>query len=144
MTSQAAFAGKKKKAPKPYKSEAVTIAVAHPIFHGQTGEVNGITANEFEQNCAVPTTQGLDAHVFEVPAEYQKLQAGVKAIGAPGGAAGYDLDLVFYDANCAVTFTSLAEGTDETGFMPAGTAWILMYNYLGDPNTSAHIEIAVL
>lgn len=144
LTSQSALAGKKKKGPKPYKSEEVTIAIAHPIFHGQTGEVNNVTGNEFEQTCATPVSQGLDAHVFEVPAEYQKIQAGVKAIGVPGGPAGYDLDLIFYDANCAEIGTSLAAGTDESGYMPAGSSWILMYNYLGDPATKGHIELAPL
>jgi hypothetical protein len=54
---------------------------------------------------------------------------------------GYDLDMFFYDADCAITFASQAVGTDETGYMPAGTAWILVHNYQGDPNTSLHIEI---
>ena len=143
LTSQAAFAGKKKKAPKPYKSEEVSLGVAHTFAYGTTGEVVSVTAQDFQQSCAVPTSQGVDAHVFEVPPEYQKIAAGVKAIGVAAGPVGYDLDMFFYDASCALTFASQAVGTDETGFMPAGTSWILLHNYQGDPNTMAHIEIAV-
>jgi len=135
-----AVAGKKKK-PKPWKSEEVTIAVAHPVFYGNSGEVNNVTAQEFENTCAEPASQGLDAWVFEVPAPYQKLDAAVDAIGKSSGAAGYDLDMFFYDAECAILMASQAEGTDEAGYLPKGTTWVLVHNYLGDPNTSLHIEI---
>jgi hypothetical protein len=86
----------------------------------------------------------LDAWVFEVPADYQKIQASAKAIGAGAGPVGYDLDMFFYDADCAVTFASQAAGTDENAYMPAGTSWIVLHNYQGDPNTMAHIELSVL
>lgn len=138
-----AFAAKKKK-PKPYKSETVSTGVAHPVFYGQSGEVNSLTAREFMATCATPSSQGLDAWVFEVPAAYSKMASIVKAIGEPGGAVGYDLDLYFFDDSCTVTFASNAEGTDELGYMPAGTAWIVMHNYLGDPNSQGHIEISAL
>lgn len=133
-----AVAGKKKKGPKPYKSEEVTIAIPHPIFHTATGDAVNVTIQEFKNRCALPATQGFDAHVFEVPAAYQKINASVEAIG---GGGMYDLDLLYFDDACAIVGVSQAEGTDEAGFMPAGTVWIGMYNYLGDPNVSAHIEL---
>jgi extracellular elastinolytic metalloproteinase len=141
--SQVAFAGKKKK-PKPWKSEEVSLGIAHTALYGSSGEVNLVTAMEFEQACALPASQGLDAWVFEVPAEYQKITASAKAIGVAGGAVGYDLDMFFYDADCTVTLASQATGTDESGLLPAGTSWIVLHNYQGDPNTMAHIELSVL
>jgi hypothetical protein len=134
-----ALAGKK--APKPYKSEEVTIAVAHPVFYGQSGAVNTVTAKEFENSCAAPASNGLDAYVFEVPKDYQGMPAEISAIGASAGPAGYDLDIYLYDAACKTTLAINAAGTDETGVMPKGTAWILIQNYLGDPGLSAHIEL---
>ena len=143
LPSGHAIAAKKKK-PKPYISETVSTGVPHNVAYGSTGSVNGVTAKEFTTTCATPASQGVDAWVFEVPAEYTKINSIVKAIGEPPGPLSYDLDLYFFDASCAVTFASNATSTDETGYMPAGTTWILMHNYLGDPNTMAHIEISAL
>ena len=138
--TQPALAGKK--GPKPWKSEEVTLAIAHPVVYNSTGSVNSITAKEFENTCAVPSSNGLDGYVFEVPKEYQAIQASVAAIGAGAGTpAAYDLDLYFYDSNCVVTLVSQATGTDENGVIPKGTAWIFMHNYLGEPGLSAHIEL---
>lgn len=140
--SQAAYAGKKKK-PKPFKSDEVTLAIPHPVAYSSTGSVNGITAKEFENTCATPSTNGLDAYVFEVPKQFQAYDAQIDAIGTPGGPAGYDLDIYLYDESCATTLAFNAAGTDESGIIPKGTAWILIHNYLGDPNLGAHIEISV-
>ncbi len=133
-----AVAGKKKK-PKAYKSDEVTVAIPHPIFHTATEDAVNVTIQEFKNRCALPASQGLDAHVFEVPADYQKIDAATVAKGAGGT---YDLDMLYFDESCAIVGVSQAVGTDEAGFMPAGTTWIALYNYLGDPNVAAHIELA--
>jgi hypothetical protein len=137
-----AIAGKKKPKLKPYKSEDATIAVAHPLFYGQTGSINSVTAKEFESTCAIPASNGVDAFVFEVPADYQKTTAAAKAVGAASTPAGYDLDMYFYDKDCAVKGQSNSEGTDEIGVMPAGIAWVLVDNYLGEPGVTFHVELA--
>jgi hypothetical protein len=137
-----AMAGKKKPKVKPYKSEPGTIAVAHPVFYDATGSVNSVTAKEFENTCAIPATNGVDAYVFEVPAAYQSITATVKAIGAAQTPAAYDLDVYMYDKDCAQTAKSNNTGTDESGVMPAGIAWILVDNYLGEPAVSFHVELA--
>ena len=137
-----AWAGKRKK-PKPYTSETVTLAVPHPVAYSSTGSVNGITAKEFENTCAVPSTNGLDAYVFEVPAAFKKYDAQIDAIGEPASPAPYDLDIYLFDESCKPTFAFNAEGTDESGIVPKGTAWILIHNYLGEPGLSAHIELKV-
>jgi hypothetical protein len=134
----AAWAGAK---PKPYKSPDVTIAVSHPIFYGNTGTVNDVTAKEFESSCATPASNGLDAYVFAVPKPYQKITATVEAIGSDSGPAAYDLDMYFYDKTCKTNGYANATGTDEYGVIPKGTAWILVDNYVGDPNVSVHIEL---
>jgi hypothetical protein len=137
-----AVAGKRKPKVKPYKSEEVTIAVAHPLFYDATGSINSVTAKEFESSCATPSSNGLDAYVFEVPAAYQNITASVKAIGTAKTPAAYDLDVYMYDKDCAVKGVSNGEGTDETGVMPAGISWLLVDNYLGEPAVSLHIELA--
>ena len=136
-----AFAAKKKL--KPYKSDEVTVGLAHPVFFGNTGSVNSVTAKEFENSCAIPASNGLDAYVFEVPKEYQTVQAMVKAVGSGAATpAGYDLDIYMYDKDCVVKLAANAEGTDETGVMPIGTAYVLVQNYLGEPQTAFHLELA--
>lgn len=138
-----AFAGKKKPKVKPYKSDEVTVAAAHPVLYGQTGSPKSLTATEFEQTCAIPASNGVDAYVFEVPKQYQGIQALVKAIGSPTATpAGYDLDIYMYDKDCQVKFAANAEGTDESGVMPAGISYLLVHNYLGEPNVSFHIELS--
>ena len=140
LSTQAAWAGKK---PKPYKSEEVSIAIAHPIFYSTTESVNTVTAKEFEARCAIPASNGLDAYVFEVPAAFQKVAASVEAIGSASGPLGYDLDMFIYDKSCQLTTVFNAEGTDEAGMIPKGTGYVLVQNYLGDPGTKLHIELKV-
>jgi hypothetical protein len=130
-----ALAGKKKKGPKPFTSDTFTIQAGHPAFHGQSGTLLSITAQEFLQSCAIPGSNGVDAFVLEVPADYAKVQATVDATGVanPDTPAGYDLDLYFYGPDCAETGLSNNAGTDELGIMTAGTAFILVHSYTGGP-----------
>ena len=142
-----ALAGKKKKA-KPYVSESGTIQIPHAVFYGNSGTPVNITIKELEARCAVPTTQGLDAYIFEVPAEWQKVDALISAKGENGV---YDLDMFFFDSSCAILGASQAVGTDEDGYLPKGTVWVAVHNYFAhdspapaDMNVSAHIEIKSL
>ncbi len=133
-------AKKKKKKPKPYKSQEVTIMVAHPVAWGYTGAVNSLTAKEFEATCATPRSNGVDAYIFEVPKAYRTITAMASAIGH-GATVTYDLDMYLYNKDCQPTFALNAEGTDEVGMIPPGTAWILVHNYVGDPGLKAHLEL---
>lgn len=136
---------KKKKGPKPYVSETVTIDIAHPAFHGLSGTHLTITGQEFLRSCAVPSSNGVDAYVFEVPEEYLDLESMVKAVGDSAPALGYDLDIYMYDADCNETLFFNSAGTDETGLKPKGTSWILLHPY-GLPvadSVDAHIELEV-
>lgn len=140
MAPAGAAKRKKKKAPKPYTSEEVDIVLSHPVANGQSGSVVGVTAQEFMQNCAIPSSNGLDAWVFEVPGPYRKINARTEAMGTTTGGV-YDLDLYYFDKDCELHGApSNAEGTNETGYMSKGTRYVLMHNYLGEPVT-AHLML---
>mgnify|MGYP000713443504 CR=1 FL=1 len=132
---------KGKKAPKPWTSEEGTIAVAHPVFYSTSGDLISVTMQELKNTCAMPASQGLDAFIVEVPAEYQKIAATATATGSSAGAGGYDLDVFFFDSGCNILAASQNTGTDEVAFMPAGTAWIGVGNYLADPNVGVQVEL---
>jgi hypothetical protein len=140
MIGGQASAGKKK--PKPYKSEEATIAIAHTMLFSSTGEVNSVTAKEFENSCAVPTTNGLDAYVWEVPAPYQTSEWTFKGLGQ--AQVQWSLYAFFYDKACerigAISADQAATQGDAIGVMPAGTAYVLMADFAGDPVT-VHYEL---
>ena len=143
-----ALAGKKKsKGPKPFKSEEVTIQFGHSSLYATSGEFVGITGQEFMKTCAIPASNGVDAFVWEVPAEYKNIDSIITAFGA-GGAAGYDLDIFLFDDACQVTLPSQSTSPDETTVMAAGTAYILIYNFGtsstpvgGSDAVTAHFEL---
>jgi hypothetical protein len=134
-----ALAAKKKKGPKPYVSPEITIQTGHPAAHSQSGTLLTVTAQEFIRTCALPASNGVDAAVYEVPADYQGLTASIKALGA-GAAAPYDLDLYLYDESCAEVAVYNPTNTDEVGILTPDTAFILVHNYQPGPVT-AHIEL---
>lgn len=126
---------KKKKGPKPYKSEIVTVEFGHPMFHGNSGSLVGITPQEFLNTCAIPGTNGIDAYVFEVPAEYQKIQSVIDAsgVGTTDGAVAADIDIYLFDEACAFNGVFNTAGTSESGVLAAGTKYVLLHNYTGGP-----------
>jgi hypothetical protein len=133
----------KKQGPKPYTSEDGVIAVPHTLLYASTGEMNSVTGREFEARCAIPGSNGLDAYVYEVPKEYQAIDADIAAIGdAP---VGWDLYIFFYDKDCKRnTMTVQAQGavteSDAEGLMPKGTAYVLIADFAGGPAT-IHYEL---
>lgn len=132
--SAPAAAGKKKKKVKPWKSETVTINVGHTALYSTSGGTFvGVTGQEFLQSCAIPSSNGVDSYVFEVPKAYKKLAASVTATGSTPNPEGYDLDLYFWDKGCENVGVFNAAGSDEYGAMSKGTAFILLHNYAGTP-----------
>lgn len=136
---------KKKKGPEPYTSEEGMILVPHTMLVSSTGEVNSITAQEFENTCAIPATNGLDAYVYEVPEDYQKIEADIVVKGA--AQLGWQLYAFFYTEDCERSPIAITPGgttdlieQDAEGFMPAGTAYVLVADFLGDPVT-VHYEL---
>lgn len=130
-----AAAGKKKKGPKPFKSETITVALGHPVFNGASGTVLAVTAQEFLNTCSIPTSNGLDAAVYEVPAEYQKIQSAIEATGTgtTDAAAPADIDIYLFDESCAATGAFNVAGTSESGVVAPGTAFVVLHNYTGGP-----------
>jgi len=134
-----ALAGKKK--PKPYASEKVTIEVGHPVFNSASGSVVGLTAQEFIGRCDIPSSNGFDAYVFEVPKEYQKLQAVLEVTGAAGLPYTYDLDVYTFDSSCAITSAQNSPGTDQAGFLLKGTSFVLVHNYEPGPVNDVQLTL---
>lgn len=125
----------KKKGPKPFKSEVISAAVGHPVFFSASGTVVGVTSQEFINRCALPTSNGLDAAVFEVPADYQKITSQIEAtgVGATDSAVPADVDIYLFDSSCASVGAFNSVGTSESGVLAAGTAFVLLHNYTGGP-----------
>ena len=135
--SLAGPAAAKKKGPKPYKSEEVTIQVGHSVQYNNSCNAEctavGVTPQEFIRSCAIPSSNGFDAYVWEVPAAYKNVNASLTAFGS-GGSAGYDLDVFLFDDACEITMVSQSTSVDETTIMAPGTAYILIYNF-GSPSS---------
>lgn len=134
LAAMPATAGKKKK-PKPYKSDPHVLAVSHTMLQATTQEQNNITLREFENTCSIPLTQGLDAVVYEVPAEYQKTTSTVTT--GTTATQAFDHYMVLYNKDCEHEFTYGATGsvTKATagGTMPPGIAYIGIANFAGEP-----------
>lgn len=128
-----ATAKKKKKKVKPYKSDTVSIAAAHPVFNSASGTVVSVTGQEFLQSCSIPSTNGVDAYVFAIPKPYRKLVASIEAIGVTDSPVPYDLDIYLYDKKCNQVGMSNAAGEDEFGVIGKGTAYALVHIYTGPP-----------
>lgn len=124
-----ATAKKKKKGPKPYKSEEVTIAVGHPAFNGNSGTIVGVTGQEFIQTCAIPGSNGFDAYVFEVPKQYRTINSAISAKGSTTSPIEYDLDVYLFNDECEQIQALNNEGTDESGVLMKGGRYILIHNY---------------
>lgn len=88
----------------------------------------GLTDGEFiaVNECgAMPTTQGHDAWVTEIPAEYSDGTATLEVKGADATGA-YDLDVYFYDAGCGLMEPYLTDGADPTGAINGGAKWAIV------------------
>lgn len=137
----AAFAGpaaagkKKKKGPKPFKSETISVLAGHPMFNSASGTLVGVTPQEFIQLCAIPSSNGIDAAVYEVPADYTKIQSSIAATGTgvTDAAAPADIDIYLFDDACVQIGAFNAAGTSESGILTAGTAYVVLHNYTGGP-----------
>ena len=120
---------------KPYKSETVTIQFGRWTPYGSDPDPMWmITAQEFQANCAIPTeTQGFDAYVFEVPRPYRTIEAAISTKGEgvdiTGTAEYHDVDIYIYDADCTQIAEYATNNTDEKGFLPKNSAFILLSNY---------------
>jgi hypothetical protein len=132
LLGTSAAAGKKKK-PKPYKSETVSVGLGHPVFNGQSGSVVSVTGQEFIARCSIPSSNGFDGYVFEVPKDYRSIVSAIKLKGSNALVPPHDLDIYLFDESCALTVAYNTETADESGLLPKGTAFIFIHNYAPGP-----------
>ena len=132
VAPSSALAGKKK-GPKPYTSDTASIATGHPVLSSASGSLVSITGQEFLNTCGIPATNGLDGYVFEIPAEYQAINSSVEVTGVTPAADLYDVDLYAFDADCVQKQALNTAGTDESGSLLAGTAYVFIHNYNPGP-----------
>lgn len=90
----------------------------------------GITANEWALLCngEEPFTDGVDGHIFELPEEAAILPAHAKATG---DTAVHDLDMYFFDADCALIDRAATDQADEGADLPPGTRNVAVVNWVG-------------
>ena len=117
-----------KKKKKPMKFEASgTVAIGHPVTYA-TG--TSIVGTELTETCAIPASQGTDGFVVELPEAMTKVMANVAVSG--GDATGmYDLDMYFFNAECAPVGAASTETQNEIGAFAPGTKYILVNSYVG-------------
>lgn len=124
--SAAPALAKKKKKPASFQASG-TVAIGHPVTYA-TG--TSIVGTELTETCAIPTSQGTDGFVVEVPDNMSNLTATVEVSG--GDATGlYDLDMYFFNADCAPVGAASTETVDEVGAFGPGTKYILVNSYMG-------------
>ena len=125
--AQARKAKKKKKPLVTFETNG-SIAVANPADLFDVG----ITRSEFETGCSVPAvTQGVDGYVIELPPKVSAVTTRVLVSGTSPSGVGL-LDMFFFDKTCANTGRILGS-YDGDPIMAAGTKFVLVTNWLGDP-----------
>ncbi|HWL64379.1 MAG TPA: S8 family serine peptidase, partial [Actinomycetota bacterium] len=94
----------------------------------------GVTQAEFLLTCAEPAnTQGLDGYVFELP----EATSAREVATLTGSENVHDLDMYFYDADCASSGDAAATtAADEIAFVPNGTKWIFAHSFDGVGTTA--------
>lgn len=92
--AQEASSMRRRKKPKVYESEKVLIHTGGPR--------PGVTRREFDASCdPQPVTQGVDAHVFEVPNRYQGYRwAILEWSGQVEAGLDYELHPYVYNGSC--------------------------------------------
>lgn len=117
-----------------YRSKTVTISHGKwAPFIDELDLTITVTAAEFLANCAIPKdTNGFDAYVFKVPKDFRSRDASIWTKGSGAGLAGeayHDIDIYIYDSNCKQTANFATINQNEVGYLPVGSAFILLNNY---------------
>ena len=132
-----AAAGKKKKKPKPpapvtqtitFEEEGTTMV---PALTNKAG--GGITELEFvmANECAsMPSTQGHDGHVVELPEAFRDGKATLALTGSDA-TGQYDYNVYLYDGDCNLMEPYIEDGADAAGAIPAGAQWAVVDMVMG-------------
>lgn len=120
---------RKKKPPVTFEATG-SIALPNPLDLMDVG----ITRTEFESSCSVPAvTQGADGYVVELPPEVSAVSTRVYVTGTSPSGVGL-LDMFFFGEDCTA-YGSILGSYDGDPIMPAGTKFVLVTNWLGDPTS---------
>lgn len=124
--SAAPAIAKKKKKPVTFEASG-TVAIGHPAAYSAGASIVG---TELSGVCGIPVSQGSDGFVVELPEALTKVAATVAVTGSDATGL-YDLDMYFYNAECAPVGAASTETQDEIGAFGAGTKYILVNSYMG-------------
>lgn len=133
--------GKKKNQVAEWNSPEVAILAPHPALYSESGSVLGVTPVDFVRSCAVPSTNGVDAYVFEVPEQYAGLPAKATAVGNPAGVIASDIDMFTFDDACALQAEFAGPGTTQEGETDANTRFVVVVNSSGHLNQMLHLTL---
>ncbi|MGH2754333.1 MAG: S8 family serine peptidase [Actinomycetota bacterium] len=88
------------------------------------------TDTDWQLSCPeIPASQGDDAWVFVLPEGFDVTGTTTTAAGQAAG--DYDLDIIFYGADCGSTGSSFEPGTDESVATPADTRYVVVTAFQG-------------
>jgi hypothetical protein len=90
----------------------------------------GLTNRGPAGGCGPSASQGLDALVFELPADGPGAGSSVKATGSDLLGL-HNLSVMFVSQNCAVLGQLDTPAADEAGVLPAGTRYVVVSDRLG-------------
>lgn len=125
--SAAPALAKKKKAKPPITFEASgAFSVGHPVSFFEVS----ITGSELTTTCAIPASQGTDGFVVELSDEISKVAASVSVTGSDATGL-YDLDMYFFNADCAPVGAASTAESNEIGAFGAGTKYVLVNSFAG-------------
>jgi len=105
-----------------------------PLFSGRGQLILpgllGLTQAEMLSGCGTPSSQGVDAVVFDLPPAAQVAGAAVRLTGSDLLGL-HNLDAAFYSESCELLGSLAGPAADEAGTLPAGTRFVVVTDRLG-------------
>ncbi len=106
--------------------ESFTILGTNP---GGNEAAGGIVGTELATFCQFPpASQDTDGHVTKLPEDFGD---GAHKVSVVGGPTAVDLDLYFFNDDCALIGSVATAAVNESGALPSGTAYVVTNNYAG-------------
>jgi hypothetical protein len=128
--------------PRPPKPKTTVFTGTGSISLGNPGvALAGITQTTFTTACsASPPAQGVDGYVFDLgtPVGAQHELSAVASAAGPTDA--YDLDLAFFDAECALLDMLATDAPKERAEVPRNTRYVVV-NAAAGRDLSATLEL---
>ncbi|MGA8848141.1 MAG: M36 family metallopeptidase [Nocardioides sp.] len=106
--------------------DSFTILGTNPGGNETSG---GVVGTELSETCIFPpVSQDTDGHVTELPEDFGD---GAHKMSLEGGPTAVDLDVYFFNDECAVIGDIATAAVNEAGAIPTGTVYIVTNNYAG-------------